>query len=74
MTAAVRVPIAAGLKVTPIAQLAPAATEMSQRMRPEGGDDLEAAGIIDSIIGAVREHAGTAPQADDMTIVVIKRL
>jgi sigma-B regulation protein RsbU (phosphoserine phosphatase) len=35
---------------------------------------LGAAGIIDSIIGAVREHAGTAPQADDMTIVVIKRL
>ncbi len=35
---------------------------------------LGAAGIIDAIIGAVREHAGTAPQADDMTIVVIKRL
>jgi sigma-B regulation protein RsbU (phosphoserine phosphatase) len=35
---------------------------------------LGAAGIIDGIIGAVREHAGTAPQADDMTIVVIKRL
>ena len=34
----------------------------------------DAAGIIESIIGAVRTHAGTAPQADDMTIVVIKRL
>jgi sigma-B regulation protein RsbU (phosphoserine phosphatase) len=35
---------------------------------------LGAAGIIDAIISAVREHAGSAPQADDMTIVVIKRL
>jgi len=34
----------------------------------------DAAGIIETIIGAVRIHAGTAPQADDMTIVVIKRL
>ena len=34
---------------------------------------LDAAGIIDGIVGAVREHAGSAPQADDMTIVVIKR-
>jgi serine phosphatase RsbU (regulator of sigma subunit) len=33
-----------------------------------------AAGIIDAIVSAVREHAGSAPQADDMTIVVIKRL
>jgi sigma-B regulation protein RsbU (phosphoserine phosphatase) len=35
---------------------------------------LGAAEIIDAIVGAVRGHAGTAPQADDMTIVVIKRL
>ena len=35
---------------------------------------LSAAGIIDAIVSAVREHAGSAPQADDMTIVVIKRL
>jgi len=35
---------------------------------------LDAVGIIDGIVGAVREHAGSAPQADDMTIVVIKRL
>ncbi|HUI09646.1 MAG TPA: GAF domain-containing SpoIIE family protein phosphatase [Bacteroidota bacterium] len=35
---------------------------------------LGAAGIIDAIVGAVRHHADTAAQADDMTIVVIKRL
>jgi serine phosphatase RsbU (regulator of sigma subunit) len=35
---------------------------------------LSASGIIDSIVSAVREHAGNAPQADDMTIVVIKRV
>ncbi|MGA9121459.1 MAG: GAF domain-containing SpoIIE family protein phosphatase [Bacteroidota bacterium] len=29
--------------------------------------------IIDGILAAVREHAGTAPQADDMTIVVVRR-
>ena len=39
-----------------------------------GRRTMGAAGIIEAIIGAVREHAGTAPQADDMTIVVIKRL
>lgn len=33
-----------------------------------------AAGIIDAIVSAVRAHAGTAPQADDMTLVVIKRV
>ncbi len=35
---------------------------------------LGAAGIIEAIVSAVRGHAGTAAQADDMTIVVIKRL
>jgi len=35
---------------------------------------LGAAGIIDAIVAAVRRHADTAAQADDMTIVVIKRL
>ncbi|HTO94509.1 MAG TPA: PP2C family protein-serine/threonine phosphatase, partial [Bacteroidota bacterium] len=35
---------------------------------------LGASGIIDAIVGAVRQHAATAAQADDMTIVVIKRL
>ncbi len=39
-----------------------------------GCRSMDAAGIIESIIGEVRTHAGTAPQADDMTIVVIKRL
>jgi sigma-B regulation protein RsbU (phosphoserine phosphatase) len=33
-----------------------------------------AAGIIDAVVSAVRAHAGPAPQADDMTLVVIKRL
>jgi phosphoserine phosphatase RsbU/P len=32
-----------------------------------------AAGIINEIVSSVRAHAGTAPQADDMTLVVIKR-
>jgi len=35
---------------------------------------LNAPGIIDAIVSAVRQHADTAAQADDMTIVVIKRL
>jgi phosphoserine phosphatase RsbU/P len=39
-----------------------------------GHRSLGASEIIDSIIGAVRAHAGAAAQADDMTIVVIKRL
>jgi sigma-B regulation protein RsbU (phosphoserine phosphatase) len=34
---------------------------------------LPAAEVIGRIIDAVRAHAGTAPQADDMTIVVVKR-
>ena len=29
--------------------------------------------VIDQIISAVRAHAGTAPQADDITIVAVKR-
>jgi sigma-B regulation protein RsbU (phosphoserine phosphatase) len=29
--------------------------------------------ISDKIIEAVQNHAGNAPQADDMTLVVIKR-
>jgi sigma-B regulation protein RsbU (phosphoserine phosphatase) len=33
-----------------------------------------AAGIIDSIVSAVRQHAGVAPQGDDMTVLVIKRV
>ena len=38
------------------------------------GRTLGASGIIDAIVTAVRRHADTAAQADDMTIVVIKRL
>ena len=29
--------------------------------------------VIDGIVAAVREHAGAAPQADDMTVVVVRR-
>ena len=39
-------------------------------------DTLRAASavdVIDGIVAAVRKHAGTAPQADDMTVVVVKR-
>jgi len=35
---------------------------------------LSAAEIIDTIISDVRKHAGTNPQSDDITIMVIKRL
>jgi len=33
-----------------------------------------AAGIIDALIKAVRAHAGAAPQADDMTLIVVRAL
>jgi sigma-B regulation protein RsbU (phosphoserine phosphatase) len=36
--------------------------------------DEPAARIIDRIVDAVREFAGDAPQADDLTLVVIKRV
>ena len=39
-------------------------------------DTLRAASavdVIDGIVAAVRKHAGKAPQADDMTVVVVKR-
>ncbi len=36
--------------------------------------DQPASGIIERIIGAVKEHAGSTPQMDDITTVVIKRL
>lgn len=32
-----------------------------------------AAELIDVIVNAVKSHAGTAPQADDMTLVVVRR-
>jgi sigma-B regulation protein RsbU (phosphoserine phosphatase) len=35
--------------------------------------DEPASAIINHIIEAVRQHAGAAPQADDLTLVVIKR-
>ena len=36
--------------------------------------NLPAAEIIDALMHAAKAHAGTAPQSDDMTIVVVKRL
>lgn len=33
-----------------------------------------AAELLDEIIGAAKQHAGKEPQADDMTVVVVKRL
>ena len=36
--------------------------------------ELPAGQLIDRIIAAVREHAGDAPQSDDMTLVVVRRL
>jgi sigma-B regulation protein RsbU (phosphoserine phosphatase) len=35
---------------------------------------LPAAEIVDVLMRAAKAHAGTAPQSDDMTIVVVKRL
>jgi serine phosphatase RsbU (regulator of sigma subunit) len=35
--------------------------------------DSTAEQLIDHIVDAVREHAGEAPQADDLTLVVLKR-
>ena len=35
---------------------------------------LTAADIVDALMRAAKTHAGTAPQSDDMTIVVVKRL
>lgn len=32
-----------------------------------------AAGIIDAVVSAVRQHAGAWPQSDDMTMIVVKR-
>ncbi|MBI4536005.1 MAG: SpoIIE family protein phosphatase [Ignavibacteriae bacterium] len=39
------------------------------------GENLNspAAALIDTIVDAVKSHAGTAPQMDDMTLVVVKR-
>ena len=36
--------------------------------------DKSANELIDAIVATVREYAGPAPQADDMTLIVIKRL
>lgn len=33
-----------------------------------------ARGILDAIVDAARRHAGSAPQYDDMTVVVVKRI
>jgi len=34
---------------------------------------LDAAGLLDAVVVAVRAHVGDAPQSDDMTMVVVKR-
>lgn len=39
----------------------------AHRERPAGE-------IIDAIVGAAKTHAGAAPQSDDMTVIVMKRL
>jgi sigma-B regulation protein RsbU (phosphoserine phosphatase) len=36
--------------------------------------DDSAEAIIDAIIATVREHVGSAPQMDDITLVVVKRV
>ena len=59
---------------------------VSEAMNPDGqqfGDEKireviaahrnrPAAGIIDALVKAVRAHADTAPQADDMTLIVVR--
>ena len=35
--------------------------------------EAPAASIIDTVVAAVKEYAGEAPQADDLTLVVVKR-
>lgn len=60
-------------------------TEAMDEMREEFGEmnlsevvlentQLPAAGLIEKIVCAVRDHAGKAPQHDDITAVVIKRM
>jgi sigma-B regulation protein RsbU (phosphoserine phosphatase) len=36
--------------------------------------DSSAQELVDKIMVAAREHGGTAPQADDITIVLVRRL
>ena len=36
--------------------------------------DASAQELVDKIMAAAREHGGTAPQADDITIVLARRL
>jgi sigma-B regulation protein RsbU (phosphoserine phosphatase) len=43
--------------------------EVLQQHRDKAASDL-----VDSIIAAVKSHTGSAPQADDITLVVLKRL
>ncbi len=35
--------------------------------------DMPAAGMVDALMRAAKTHAGTAPQSDDMTVVVVRR-
>jgi sigma-B regulation protein RsbU (phosphoserine phosphatase) len=46
-----------------------------ERLTPllRGLHSASAADVVEKVIGAVRAHAGTAPQGDDITIVVVKR-
>ena len=40
----------------------------------DGNPDASAQDLVDLIMNAAREHGGTAPQADDITIVLARRL
>jgi sigma-B regulation protein RsbU (phosphoserine phosphatase) len=51
---------------------APFGDERLSNVILEGRADTAAA-LIDRIVAAVRDHAGDRPQADDMTLVVVKR-
>jgi sigma-B regulation protein RsbU (phosphoserine phosphatase) len=39
----------------------------------QGCRQLPAVEIRDALIAAVRAHAGNAPQADDITVVIVQR-
>ena len=47
-------------------------TRLIQVLRENLGRPAE--GVIDAVVGAVVEHAGVVPQADDITVVALKVL